>query len=100
MLIRKNSNVSRKNRETNQSRGNKTHLIFLDQQHNSKYPDSKYKNSGFNLSGPVNVKQDQTHVPFDSTILNGAKQVSIARDSNKSQQLVPDSNSTLAYTGA
>jgi len=72
-------------------------LIFLDPHHSSKFGDTKTKNTNFNLSGPVNIKESH-NLPFDSSILQ-AQQVNIARDSNKSQQLVPDTNSTLAYTG-
>lgn len=100
VLIRKNSNVSRKNRENNLSRGNKTHLIFLDQHHNAKFNDTSIKKANFNLSGPVNLRQDAGSIPFDSTVRMPQQQVSMARDSNKSQQLVPDTNSTLAYTAA
>lgn len=97
VLIRKNSNVSRKVRETNNSRGNKTHLIFLEQHHSSKIVDSKVASSNFSLSGPVNLRDGQ-NIAFESTILQ-TRQAIIARDSNKSQQLIPDGNSTLAYTG-
>lgn len=57
VLIRRNSNMSRRNRENSNSRGNKTHLIFMDQQHNSKMTDP-VKNTNFNLSGPVNLRQE------------------------------------------
>lgn len=100
-MVRKNSNVSRKiNREINQSRGNKTHLIFFDQQHSGKIHDDKSKTSNFNFSGPVNVKQDINSMPFGIKNLNASQKVSITRDSNKSQQLIPDTNSTLDYTAA
>lgn len=74
ILIRK-TNVSRKHREVN----------------------SNVNKSNFNLSGPVHVR-DGKSMPFDSTILR-AHQAHLARDTNKSQQLVFDTNSTLAYTG-
>ena len=89
-----------KNREINQSRGNKTHLIFFDQQHSGKINDDKSKTTNFNFSGPVNVKQDINSMPFGSKNLNASQKVSITRDSNKSQQLIPDTNSTLDYTAA
>lgn len=98
VLIRKNSNISRKNRDNSNSRGNKTHLIFMDQQHNAKLNDPKIRSTNFNLSGPVNLRQENISVPFDSSMMKAQNQVSITRDSNKSQQLVPDTNSTLAYT--
>ena len=73
-MIRK-TNVSRKHREAN----------------------SNVNKSNFNLSGPVHVR-DGKSMPFDSTILR-ADQANLIRDTNKSQQLVFDTNSTLAYTG-
>jgi dual specificity tyrosine-phosphorylation-regulated kinase 2/3/4 len=100
VLIRKNSNISRKNRDNSNSRGNKTHLIFMDQQHNAKLNDTKVRNTNFNLSGPVNLRQENSSLPFDSNIMKAKHQASITRDSNKSQQQVPDANSTLAYTAA
>ena len=63
-MVRKNSGISRKNREINQSRGNKTHLIFFDQHHNGKIQDEKSKTTNFNFSGPVNVKQEINSIPF------------------------------------
>jgi len=99
VLIRRNSNISRKNRDHSHSRGNKTHLIFLDQQHSSKMTDP-IKNTNFNLSGPVNLRQENWTINFDSSLNKVKNQVNITRDSNKSQQLVPDTNSTLAYTAA
>lgn len=95
-----NSNMSRKTRETNQSRGNKTHLIFLDQAHNSKITDAKIKTTNFNLSGPVNLRHDSGSIPFDSTTLSATNKASVAKEANKSQKFVPDTNSTLAYTAA
>ena len=97
-MVRKNSNVSRKNREINQSRGNKTHLIFFDQHHNGKIQEEKSKITNFNLSGPVNVKQEINSIPFGLKNFNASQKVSITRDSNKSQQFIPDTNSTLDYT--
>lgn len=70
----------------------------MDHNHNTKFNDTKIKNNNFNLSGPVNLRQDNCSIPFDSSIVKPINQVSITRDSNKSQQLVPDTNSTLAYT--
>ena len=100
VLIRKGSTFRRKNRENSNSRGNKTHLIFVDQQHSSKINDSTVVNN-FNMSGPVNLNQKNCTIGFDSSILSQTKhQISITRGSNKSQQLVPDTNSTLAYTAA
>ena len=75
-------------------------MIFLDQQHNTKFNDTKVKAANFNLSGPVNLRQEGGSIPFDSALNKVQHQISIARDSNKSQQLVPDTNSTLAYTAA
>jgi hypothetical protein len=101
VLIRKYSNNSRKNHESNQSRGNKTHIIFIDPKNsNGKVPNSVTNHTNFNLSGPVNVRQDSIHNPFDPTVLQHSQKASIVRDSNKSQQLIPDTNSTLAYTAA
>lgn len=70
----------------------------MDQQHNAKLNDPKIRSTNFNLSGPVNLRQENISVPFDSSMMKAQNQVSITRDSNKSQQLVPDTNSTLAYT--
>ena len=97
--LENNNNISRKNHESNQSRGNKNHLIFIDPQNNNgKVPNSVTKYANFNLSGPVNMRQDNQSIGFNSTILQQNHNVNITRDSNKSQQLIPDTNSTLACT--
>lgn len=72
----------------------------MDTHHNTKLNDTKIKNSNFNLSGPVNLRQENGPMAFDTAVIKPSNQVSITRDSNKSQQLVPDTNSTLAYTAA
>lgn len=68
----------------------------MDQSHNSKYAEKKTNTANFNLSGPVNLR-DIPSIPFDTLVLSN-KHATIARDANKSQQMIPDTNSTLAYT--
>lgn len=95
-MIRKNT-TTKKHRDSNPSRGNKTHLIFLDQSHGSRFVENHTAKNNFNLSGPVDVRDSQP-MPFDQNLFQ-RNQIVIAQDTNKSQQLVPDTNSTLAYTG-
>lgn len=63
-------------------------------------PNSVTNHTNFNMSGPVNLRNDSNQNPFGQAMLQQNQKAGITRDSNKSQQLIPDTNSTLAYTAA